>query len=417
MGRFSHSLVDTLLHLRGNPRICVLTEPLWGIPFNLYAPYVSVYMLALGLNDSQIGLISSVGLFFQIFMSLISGPVTDKLGRRMTTFVFDIISWSFPVLIWDFAQNFWYFFAAALLNSILRITANSWSLLLVEDAPRGKMVAIWSWITIAAIVSGFFAPFAGILVAKYSLVSAVRILYINAFVLMTVKFVLLFVFGTETEQGRVKMRESAGVPFIKLIGGSHGALRKMISNPYTLCTFAIALLIMIYETVKNLFWSVLVVKQLGLPESSIALFPLLRSLLMLAFYFFVIPVMNHLRFKRPFLAGFAMLFLSNIILLISPSHSYLFVTVSTLLDAAAFALITPFKETLVVDAVEVHERAGIMGVFNVSMLVLTTPFGWLAGLMSGYSRYYPFYFLTILAAAGILLVFRITAYRTEFSHQ
>ena len=55
-----HSLFTTLQNLKGNPRGCVYTEPLWGIPFNLYVPYVSVYMLALGVSKEQIGLIASI---------------------------------------------------------------------------------------------------------------------------------------------------------------------------------------------------------------------------------------------------------------------------------------------------------------------------------------------------------------------
>ena len=34
-------LISTLKNLRGNPRACVYTEPLWGIPYNLFAPYAS----------------------------------------------------------------------------------------------------------------------------------------------------------------------------------------------------------------------------------------------------------------------------------------------------------------------------------------------------------------------------------------
>jgi hypothetical protein len=55
----THSSITTLRSFRGNARGCVYTEALWGIPFNLYAPYVSVYMLALGLTDGQIGLITA----------------------------------------------------------------------------------------------------------------------------------------------------------------------------------------------------------------------------------------------------------------------------------------------------------------------------------------------------------------------
>ena len=110
---FKHPLIHTLKNLRGNVRGCVYTEALWGIPFNLYSPYVSVYMLALGLADSQIGLITSIGLAFQVFWTMMSGAITDKLGRKRATFIFDLISWSIPCLIWAVAQNFYYFLAGA----------------------------------------------------------------------------------------------------------------------------------------------------------------------------------------------------------------------------------------------------------------------------------------------------------------
>ena len=130
----NHSLITTLKSLRGNPRGCVYPEPLWGLPFHLYIPYVSIYMLALGLSDKQIGLIVSISWGFQVVLALFSGVITDKLGRRLTTLIFDIVSWSIPALISAVAQNFWYFLIAGIINSVWRITHNSWSCLLVEDA-------------------------------------------------------------------------------------------------------------------------------------------------------------------------------------------------------------------------------------------------------------------------------------------
>src|SRR5690606_27370498 len=165
-----HPMVDTLLNLEGNPRACVYTEPLWGIPFNLYAPYVSIYMYSLGVNDVQIGLITSIGMVFQIVFALLGGAITDKLGRKRTTFIFDIISWSIPCLIWAFAQNFTYFLIAAIINSVWRVTANSWMCLLVEDAKEEQLVHIYAWVHIAGLLAAFFAPIAGIFVGKFEVV-------------------------------------------------------------------------------------------------------------------------------------------------------------------------------------------------------------------------------------------------------
>lgn len=101
-------LLDTLCHLEGNAKPCLLLEPLWGIPYNLYLPFVSVYMAALGLSATEIGLVSTVFFASQMVWALLSGPLTDKLGRRVCTVIFDCLSWSVPALLWMCAQNFWW---------------------------------------------------------------------------------------------------------------------------------------------------------------------------------------------------------------------------------------------------------------------------------------------------------------------
>ena len=49
----------SLLGLRGNGRACVYTEPMWGLSMALVLPYASVFMLALGVRDQQIGLLAT----------------------------------------------------------------------------------------------------------------------------------------------------------------------------------------------------------------------------------------------------------------------------------------------------------------------------------------------------------------------
>jgi len=63
----NHPLIVTLRELKGNPRVTVLTEVMFGIPYNLFMPFFSVYMLALGVTDQQIGGIASLGLVIQVF--------------------------------------------------------------------------------------------------------------------------------------------------------------------------------------------------------------------------------------------------------------------------------------------------------------------------------------------------------------
>ena len=107
-----HPLFQTLRELKGNPRVTVLTEVMFGIPYNLFAPFFSVYMLALGVTDQQIGSIASLGLLLQIFTAVLSGAIVDKFGRRLTLFIADMLCWSVPCLIWAVAQDVRYFTAA-----------------------------------------------------------------------------------------------------------------------------------------------------------------------------------------------------------------------------------------------------------------------------------------------------------------
>ena len=39
-----HPLIQVLADNGGNPRTLVLIEPLWGIPYNLIAPFTTLYM-------------------------------------------------------------------------------------------------------------------------------------------------------------------------------------------------------------------------------------------------------------------------------------------------------------------------------------------------------------------------------------
>jgi MFS family permease len=284
-----HPLFETLFSLRGTPAASIYTEPLWGIPFYLFVTYASLYMLALGLSEKQIGLVVSFGLVCQVFFTLISGAVTDKLGRRMTTFIFDMISWGLCTLIWAVAQNIYFFLAAAFFNSIFKITQNSWTLLLTEDAPKDKLVHIFTWIQIALLLSGFVAPLAGILVDKMTLIPAVRVIYAFASVSMITKFIILFVYSKETERGKIRMEETKGVPIYKLVGQLRGSFLKLIKTPQTVKAFFILLSIALYTILKDTFWSIQVFKNLGFAESSIALFPFIKSVTMLSVFLLATP--------------------------------------------------------------------------------------------------------------------------------
>jgi MFS family permease len=402
-----HPLVKTLLSLRGNPRACVYTEPLWGIPYSLYSPYASVYMLALGVGDARIGLIASVGLAFSTVCALVGGAITDKLGRRRTTLLFDLVSWSLPCLFWASSTGFAMFLLAAIVNSLYRIPQTSWTCQLVEDADETQLVPIFTWVYVAGLLSAFFSPLAGLLVQRYSLVPTVRGLYVLAFVMMTAKFVVLYRTSSETRRGIERMAETRGKPLSSLLVGYGAVLRQILRRRETLVTLGIMVVMSICLMITTTFWSIYVTQKLAIPAEHIAIFPFARSVVMLVVIFVVAPRLRSTRLRMPLLAGCLGLILSQSLLVIMPPRSYVLLLVSVALEACSVALLNPLIDSLVTLTVSVRERARVMAILTTIVVVVTSPFGFIAGQLSRMNRTLPFALDIVLFSIGALLVLRV----------
>jgi DHA1 family tetracycline resistance protein-like MFS transporter len=400
----NHPLINTLFHLKRNARGVVLTEPLWGIPYNLYAPYVSIYMLSLGLHDSQIGLIFSINMGLQVFWSLIGGAITDKLGRKRTTLIFDLITWSVPCLIWAAAQNFTYFVVAAVINSGWRVTHTSWTCTLVEDTQPELLIDVYTWIYIAGLLSAFFAPLAGLFIHAYNLIPTVRGLYILAFFMMTAKFLIMNGMVEETRRGKIRMAETSHQSLFTLLGEYRGVLGKILRTPATLYFIGIWLVTSIFATVNGGFWAVLVTKKLMIPEQNLALFPFVRSLVMLGFFFFITPLLRNLPFRNPMLVGIAGFIVSQLILISAPVGSYPLLVVSIVLEACSAAALNVQVDRMFVLNVDEAERARIMAIVMVIVVGLSAPFGYIAGKLSEIDRVFPFMLNIVLFSIGLVLV-------------
>ncbi|MBN1933420.1 MAG: MFS transporter [Anaerolineae bacterium] len=399
----THSLITTLKNLRGNVRGCVYTEPLWGIPFNLYAPYASVYMLSFGIADSQIGLITSIGLVFQIFWTVMSGAITDKLGRKRTTLIFDLVSWSMPCLILAFAQNVAYFAAAAIVNSMWRVVHNSWQCLVVEDTDPDLLVDVYSWLYIAGLLSAFVAPLTGLLIERFTLAPTVRGLYLLAFVMMAVKAFITNAMVTETRQGLVRMQETRHLSLLTVLGGSRKVLGQILHAPAALAAAGLLLILSIYRMIQGTFWSILATEKLLIPAEHLAYYTSARSAAMLLFFFLVMPRIRHADTRKTMLVGFLGLLISQVLLVGVPVGSYGLLLIATILDACSLPLASTMLEKLVVLTVDAQERSRIMAILYTLVIAFTSPFGWIAGQISDLDRSLPFVLLVVLMAIGGLL--------------
>jgi MFS family permease len=362
-------------------------------------------MLALGLNDKQIGSIISISWTFQIFLALISGVITDKLGRRLTTLIFDIISWSIPALISAIAQNYWYFLAAGIINSVWQITHNSWNCLLVEDAKPNQLADIYTWIYIANLMVGFVAPLTGVLIGAFSLIPTIRGLYIFAVIMFTIKAVVTYQMTEETAQGKVRMHETRHQSPFNILSEYKGVFRDLLRSPQTLYTAGIMLVISITMMINTNFWAIIVTQKLHIPDQGLAIFPFVRSAIILLFFFTVTPRLNKLQYQVPMAIGFLGFVVSQMILITAPIQSYLFLILSVFLEGCSFAMVNPLVDQMTALTVDPQERARILSILYVGIILLTSPFGWIAGTLSGIDKNLPFILNISLFVIGALLAY------------
>ena len=400
-----HKLLRTLVELRGNPRACVYTEPMWGLSMNLCLPYASVYMLTFGMSDVQVGIVSSIYMFSQMIFAFLSGAIVDKMGRRKSTMVFDFLAWSLPCLIWASSQGFWFFVVAALLNGTMKITTVSWDCLLIEDAPKDKITQIYSWVMISANLSALFAPISSILVAKLTLAPAIRILYINAFIIMTAKLLILYKFSTETAVGKIRREATRGMSWGEMLSGYKSALHKILKSSGTKFAIVISILVEIVAMIGMTFWQIIASRRIGVPDTLLPIFPMAKSILSIFLFFTVIAHIKQSKLKWPLYGGFFSLIVSGILLITITDTGiwgYVILSVSLVFEAMGVAVLATLRESLVAIHVDPAERSGIMALLQTTVMMVSVPFGYIGGLLSDISRILPFVLSIALLLLGIL---------------
>ena len=414
LGRLQyHPLIQVLARNKGNPRTLVLIEPLWGIPYNLIAPFATLYMYTQGVTDVQIGLILSITMVVQVCFSFFAGILADKLGRKTTTMMGDFIGWGLACLVWAASQNFWLFLLAALLNCFEQINQTAWYCLLIEDADQRDLVGLYTWINIGGLVAIFFAPISGMLVSANSVVPVVRVLYLLFALTMMTKCFITYKFCHETRQGQVRKAETKGVSPFRMLGEYRQLIPMLLKNRAVVKAVAVSVLLYIANVVNTNFFSLYVTQRLGLSDNYLALFPILNAGVMLVFMVGIQHKLNALKFRAPLWAGLALYAVGALVLLLSPVGGLGFVLLNVFLTAVAASLVNPRKDALLQLNLDPQERARLNALIMASTVALSSPFGYLAGWLSSMDRRLPFGFMILLFLLAMAVVGRIKEPQVE----
>lgn len=402
-----HPLIQLLKQNKGNPRTLILMEPLWGIPFNLIAPFATLYMYSQGITDVQIGLILSISMFVQVFFSFIGGIFTDKMGRKFTTMMGDFFGWCVACLIWAVSGNFWFFLAAVLFNSFEQINQTAWFCLLIEDAEPKDLLGIYTWVNIGGLVAIFFAPISGLLISSFTVVPVVRVLYFIFAVNMLIKVIVTFRYCEETRQGKIRMMETKDTPVLKMLYEYKDLIPKVLKNKEILKVLAVTVILHITNLVSINFFSLYATQRLGIAERYLAFFPILNAAVMLVFMIGIQHRLESVKFRIPMWVGLILYATGSILLIMAPVGSMPIIILYVFVTAIASSLVMPRKDALIQLTIHPEERARINALIMSFTIAFASPFGYLAGWLSSIDRRLPFVFTFTLFLTAIMIVGRI----------
>lgn len=381
----SGNIIQSFKKLKGNTRVSVLFEPLWGIPFVLYTFYLSLYMKSQGITDQQIGLLISIGFITGTFFSLFSGIITDALGRKRTTLIFDLLSWPVSLIIYFFAHNFWMFALAQIINSSVRIVAVSWNLMVIEDADHEQRVAAFNVLNIITISTGIITPVMGIIVKLMGVPHAERIFLAIATISMTIMILGRNHFYSETIIGK-QIREQHNRKHIKdqfkkgLYRDTFALLKTNSELVLILGIFVLFNIYLLIGTYSSLYFAPYLTEVVGIDKVSISILGGVNSGIMLLIFLFVIPVISRFSMLKNMIAGFIIQSMAMLLFTVIPLGSLSAAIINMVIFAVGFSVSRPFIDALLANATKGTERAGIYSLNN----TLISISGAITGLASGY---------------------------------
>ncbi len=403
----SSYMVDTFLKLRGNQRACIWLEPLWGVPYNLYIPYFTLYMTQLGLSVADIGTITTINLISQMIAAILSGVLTDKLGRRWCSLIFDTLSWSVPAAIWACSQNMTWFVAAAMFNGLWRVTENSCTLLLVEDADPKIVTPMFSLKHLMGLCVAFVAPLSKIAVDAFGVVPTLRVLYSFAAVSMTVKFLILFFWSKETEVGRRRLEATKNKSMFRLLWECKDVYISVIRQKRMVLTLAIIAIFTLITTLTSDYWALYLVNNLGIADGNVPLLTTFKSIVLVLCIFWVVPKASKAHVKRPMLLSFGAFALSQALLMLIPRGvmAWPLLMVSVALEGVALSVLNPLTSSLLFFNADPEERARVNGMVYATITLIVAVFPIIVGRFALLSLRVPFFVnLLLFALAAVLTV-------------
>lgn len=393
-----------LSDLPRNTRNCIKVEPLWALFGGMIFFYVPLYMKEIGLSEVEMGVINTVNLLFSFVFHFFAGPITNRLGRKRTTLIFDLISWSIPMFIWAVAQNFWYFLIAAGINAFVKVVYVSWYCLLTEDAPQDKRAKAFGLIYLINYATGIFTPITGFLIARFGTISTMRVVYALGLISMTSMFIIRNAFTTETRAGREIMDKHSGLSLPQSLKSYILTISRVFQNR-NIILISLVYIITNFIISMNFFQILYLKEYLGFSEKAVSITPGINALINVILYILVVPRLSRFAEEKNLAAALGVGLVGSLLFLAIPKNNlFVLIAVAGILAISNFIMQT-YRDSVFMNKVGEHEKADLFGAVQTLTALVCIPSGYIGGLAYSISPVIPFILIAVLFTAAFTVSF------------
>ncbi|NLY19580.1 MAG: MFS transporter, partial [Clostridiaceae bacterium] len=381
-----YSVKNYIMKLKGNARVCIAFHPLWGIPYSIYFFYLSLYMKAHGVTDSQLGFLMTAGFGASIVFSVAAAPLVDNLGRKKSTFIFDLLSSAIPPFIYAVSGSFWFAFAAIILNSANKVMSVAYYLVMIEDADDEQRMIAFNLFNIITIAAGVFIPVAGIFVERFGLVRTERFFLIFSGISMTLLISVRNYFLKETKAGIEILEKRNGGNFsVKdIVKPYANSYKYLVVHPHALITVIANVIFYVYYMIgtnNSLYFAPYFIDGPSLDPADISLLGAFYSAGMLFAMIIINPLMQRINIFLNLITGAVVNITGLILLVVIPGKNLTAAIAAAVMTSVGFGILKSVMDAALAITTEGRARAGIYSISNLMSSIFGMLIAGLAGIL------------------------------------
>jgi len=406
--------------MRGNILVLTLTQVLGRFFRSMVMPYASLYILALGGEPAQIGLINSLRPLAGLIMFPISGYLTDRTGRvRLIAFA-GYLSGA-TMLLYVLAPSWEWIALTAFLQGFMTLQFPPTSAIIadsLEPSSRGTGIATMN--TVASTLAMFSPYIAGTIIEIYGAAFGMRILYslLAAAIIISATINLRYLKETSTYEGeKVTLSD-----ITKIFKEVYSSVPSMLAElPRSVKALGVVLILLFMcNGVASPFWVVYAMERIGLSSVEWGLILLVEAALKTLLYIPAGMIVDRYGRTRSLLASLLLTLVS--IPFFVYSTRFIEILLIRMAVAVATVFFIPASTALMADTVPRGSRGRVMSAFGRGSVLIGAAGGGTGGPGMGFfitipvmiasvvggilysaNPAYPWFFVLVSTAAAIIM--------------